>query len=238
MDADGARVLVVDDEPYLADVVAMGLIHAGFLVRQACDGRSTLDVVAGFDPDLVVLDVMLPDMDGLQVCSWLRASGNDVPVLFLTARDSTEDTIAGLRAGGDDYLTKPFVVAELVERINAVLRRTRTDRKRAGRLVYADLVLDTATREVWRAEHVVDLTATEFDLLKVLLAHAGQVLTRAQLLESVWSYDFAGSPNILETYVSYLRRKVDATGPALIQTIRGVGYTLRLPRAPEPPSGR
>jgi two-component system OmpR family response regulator len=228
-----ARLLVVDDEQYLADAVTMGLVHAGFLVRQANDGRTALELTGSFHPDLLVLDVMLPDMDGFAVCNWLRATGNEVPVLFLTARDSTEDTIAGLGAGGDDYLTKPFVVAELIARIEAVLRRTRSARAEAGsRRRYADLTMDVRAREVWRGEVFVELTATEFDLLLVLVEHAGQVLSRAQLLDAVWSYDFGGNPNILETYVSYLRRKLDASGPPLIQTVRGVGYSLRLPRVP------
>jgi two-component system OmpR family response regulator len=228
---DPARILVVDDEPFLADAVTMGLVHAGFLVRQASDGRSALQLTASFDPDLLVLDIMLPDLDGLRVCSTLRETGNDVPVLFLTARDSTEDTVAGLSAGGDDYLTKPFAVAVLVARIEAVLRRTRPMRVRsATRTGYADLVIDHDAREVWRGETFVDLTATEFDLLAVLVAHAGRVLTRTQLLDKVWSYDFNGNPNILETYISYLRRKLDSLGPPLVQTVRGVGYALRLPR--------
>lgn len=235
MEGSAARVLVVDDEQYLADAVTMGLVHAGFLVRQAGNGRSALELVASFHPDLLVLDVMLPDMDGLQVCSWLRSTGNDVPVLFLTARDSTEDTIAGLTAGGDDYLTKPFVVAELIARIEAVLRRTRSVRPGTdSRLRYADLCVAVASREAWRGDTFIELTATEFDLLRVLVEHAGQVLTRLQLLEAVWSYDFGGNPNILETYISYLRRKLDPLGPPLIQTVRGVGYTLRLPRTPRP----
>ena len=231
MAGSGPRVLVVDDEQYLADAVTMGLVHAGYLVRQAADGRSALELVGSFHPDVLVLDVMLPDMDGLEVCSWLRSTGNEVPVLFLTARDSTEDTVAGLGAGGDDYLTKPFVIAELVARIEAVLRRTRSARG-GSRLRYADLSMDTDTRETWRGEAPVELTATEFDLLRVLAEHAGRVLTRLQLLELVWSYDFGGNPNILETYISYLRRKLDPLGPPLIQTVRGVGYTMRLPRVP------
>jgi two-component system OmpR family response regulator len=229
-----ARVLVVDDEQYLADAVTMGLTHAGFLVRQAADGRSALALAGSFQPDLVVLDMMLPDMDGLEVCSWLRNTGNDVPVLFLTARDSTEDTIAGLGAGGDDYMTKPFVVAELVARIDAVLRRTRSpaNARNGSRLSYADLHINPDTREVRRNETFIELTATEFDVLRVLVEHAGLVLTRVQLLEAVWSYDFGGNPNIVETYISYLRRKLDRLGPPLIQTVRGVGYSLRLPRTP------
>lgn len=230
-----ARVLVVDDEQYLADAVTMGLVHAGFLVRQAGDGRSALELAGSFQPDLVVLDMMLPDMDGLEVCAWLRNTGNNVPVLFLTARDSTEDTIAGLSVGGDDYMTKPFVVAELVARIDAVLRRTRSPEARNGsRLRYADLHIDPDTREVWRNEKFIELTATEFDVLRVLVEHAGLVLTRVQLLEAVWSFDFGGNPNIVETYISYLRRKLDPLGPPLIQTVRGVGYSLRLPRTPPP----
>jgi two-component system OmpR family response regulator len=228
---DSPRVLVVDDEAFLADAVTMGLVHVGFLVRQAADGASAMSVVESFEPDLVVLDVMLPDVDGFAFCRDLRAGGRDVPVVFLTAKDATEDTLAGLAAGGDDYLTKPFVIAELVARIHAVLRRTHAEPPRPSRrLTYADLVLDPDTREVWRAAAAIELTATEFDLLRVLLEHAGQVLSRAQLLEAVWSFDFGGNPNVLETYVSYLRRKLDPHGPPLIQTLRGVGYSLRLPK--------
>jgi two-component system OmpR family response regulator len=232
---DRDRALVVDDEEYLADAVEMALRHAGMKVQTAADGRGALEAVAAFDPDIVLLDVMLPDVDGWEVCRQLRATGSDVPVLFLTARDSTEDTVAGFTAGGDDYLTKPFAVDELVARTRAILRRTKPLRSRSGsRLTYADLVVDLDSREVWRAGTPVELTATEFELLGYLLTNAGRVLTKSQLLDAVWSYDFGGNPNVLETYISYLRRKLDPLGPPLIQTVRGVGYTLRLHRAGGP----
>ena len=226
------RVLVVDDEEYIADAVAMAMRHEGYRVTQAGTGRAALEAAAGFDPDIVVLDVMLPDIDGFEVCRQLRSTGSDVPILFLTARDSTEDTVAGFTVGGDDYLTKPFSVAELIARAKAILRRTKPLRSASGpRLAYADLVLDTSSREVWRAGEPVDLTATEFELLAYLMNNAGRVLTKSQLLEAVWSYDFGGNPNVLETYISYLRRKLDPLGPPLIQTVRGVGYALRAPRS-------
>lgn len=232
---DRDRALVVDDEEFIADAVAMALRHDGYQVSQAGTGRAALEAVVGFDPDIVVLDVMLPDIDGFEVCRQLRATGSDVPVLFLTARDSTEDTVEGLTVGGDDYLTKPFSVVELLARAKAILRRTKPLRTSSGtRLAYADLVVDTATREAWRAGTAVDLTATEFELIAYLLTNAGRVLTRAQLLDAVWSYDFGGNQNVLETYISYLRRKLDPLGAPLIQTVRGVGYALRLPRAAPP----
>jgi two-component system OmpR family response regulator len=225
------RALVVDDEEYIADAVAMALRHAGFQVTTSGHGRGALATVAGFDPDIVVLDVMLPDLDGYEVCRQLRATGSDVPVLFLTARDGTDDTIQGLSVGGDDYLTKPFSNAELLARVQAILRRTKAVRRRGlGRLAYADVVADPATREAWRAGTPVDLTKTEFDLLTYFLANPGRTLSKSQLLDAVWSYDFGGNPNVLETYVSYLRRKLDPLGPPLIHTVRGIGYAMRSPR--------
>jgi len=230
-----ARILVVDDEVFLSDMVAMALRPAGYRVAQASSGRQALELAAGFAPDLVVLDVMLPDLDGLEVCRRLRATGDDTPVLFLTARDSTQDTLTGLEAGGDDYLTKPFSLAVLVARIRAVLRRTPAPRERRGsRMAYADLTLDVDTRRVWRGQLEVELTATEFELLAYLLANAGRVLTRTQLLDAVWSVEFEGTVNVVETYISYLRRKLDPHGPPLIQTVRGVGYSLRIRRTPRP----
>lgn len=230
-----ARILVVDDEVFLSDMVAMALRPAGYRVAQASSGRQALELAAGFAPDLVVLDVMLPDLDGLEVCRRLRATGDDTPVLFLTARDSTQDTLTGLEAGGDDYLTKPFSLAVLVARIRAVLRRTPALRERPGsRMAYADLTLDADTRRVWRGQLEVELTATEFELLAYLLANAGRVLTRTQLLDAVWSVEFEGTVNVVETYISYLRRKLDPHGPPLIQTVRGVGYSLRIGRTPRP----
>jgi two-component system, OmpR family, response regulator len=227
-----ARVLVVDDEVFLLDMVTMGLSGEGFEVLRAQTGQQALDMVAASAPDLVVLDVMLPDVDGVAVCRALRARGDRVPVLFLTARDAPDDTLVGLRAGGDDYLTKPCSLAELAERLRAILRRVRgfDGPAAVARLTYADLVLDTETREVWRAGQFVELTATEFELLWALLANAGRVLSKARLMDLVWGYDFAGNPNNLETYVSYLRGKLDPLGVPLIQTVRGVGYSLRLPR--------
>lgn len=226
------RVLVVEDETFLAEALELGLQHAGFAVARADDGRSALELAATTVPDIIVLDIMLPDIDGIAVCRRLRDTGNHVPVLFLTARDTTEDTLLGLRTGGDDYMTKPFSFAELVERVRAVLRRTQPDRVNTStRLTYADLSMDVATHEVWREDQPVELTATEFALLHILLANAGKVLTKRQLLDTVWSYGFGGSANVVETYISYLRRKLDPLGPPLIQTVRGVGYALRLPRA-------
>lgn len=226
-----ARVLVVDDEPFLLDMVSMSLAGEGFEVQRAGTGQQALDQVAAGKPDLVVLDVMLPDMDGVTVCRALRARGDLVPVLFLTARDEAEDTLVGLRAGGDDYVTKPCSLAELAERVRVILRRSGSVSPAAqARITYADLVLDADTREVWRGAEFVDLTATEFELLRVLLLNAGRVLTKTQLLELAWGYDFGGNPNVLETYVSYLRAKLDPFGVPLIQTVRGVGYSLRLPR--------
>ena len=226
-----ARVLVVDDERYLQDLVALSLKSVGHEVLTAADGAQALEVLRMGKPDLVVLDVMLPDIDGFEVCRRIRATGNDVPVLFLTAKDALEDTLDGLRAGGDQYMTKPFSIDELVLRVAAILRRSGVKpATETQRLQHADLVLDLDTYEVWRAGIPVELTATEFNLLRTLLGAAGRVLTKGQLLEAVWDYDFGGNPNILETYISYLRRKVDIVEPPLIQTVRGVGYTIRAPR--------
>ncbi len=224
------RVLVVDDETNITDLVATALRYEGFQVTTANTGSQALEAVAAARPDLVVLDVMLPDVDGFEVARRMAVNGKTVPVLFLTARDTTDDKVRGLTIGGDDYVTKPFSLAELVARVHAVLRRTRANGHGSSRLEFADLELDDDTREVWRGGRSIELTATEYRLLRYLLANARKVLTRAQLLDHVWDYDFGGDSGVLETYISYLRKKVDVEKPSLIHTIRGVGYTLRLPK--------
>jgi two-component system OmpR family response regulator len=228
--AEAHRVLVVDDEPNIADVIAMALRFQGFAVETAGTGREALTAVSSFRPHLMVLDVMLPDMEGFDVAERLGAQRADVPIIFLTARDATEDKIRGLTAGGDDYVTKPFSLEELVARIRTILRRTGAAAPDSGRLVFEDLELDEETHEVVRAGEYIDLTATEFRLLRYLMLNPRRVMTRGQLLDHVWDYDFGGDGRVLETYVSYLRKKLDAHGPSLIQTVRGVGYALRPPR--------
>jgi two-component system OmpR family response regulator len=224
-----ARVLVVDDEDSITDLVATALRYVGFEVAVAANGRQALERAATFRPELVVLDVMLPDLNGFEVVRRLRADGVRVPIVFLTARDATEDKVAGLTIGGDDYVTKPFSLEELVARVRAVLRRTVGGAEQSGRLQIADLELDEDSHQVWRAGQPVELTATEFKLLRYLMMNARRVLSKAQILDHVWNYDFGGDGSIVETYISYLRKKVDATEPRLIQTVRGVGYTLRPP---------
>jgi two-component system OmpR family response regulator len=228
---EAQRILVVDDEPRITDLVAMALRYEGFEVATAGTGRAGLKAVDDFRPALIVLDVMLPDMDGFAVTERLTADRVKVPVLFLTARDAVEDKVRGLTLGGDDYVTKPFSIEELVARIRALLRRTEslTD---GGPLVFADLELDDETHEVRRAGTPIELTATEFRLLRYLMQNAPRVLSKAQILDHVWHYDFGGDANIVETYVSYLRRKVDVLGPPMIHTVRGVGYRLSAPRTP------
>ena len=226
------RVLVVDDEEHITELVSMGLTYNGFEVERVASGRSALEAVQRRRPDLIVLDVMLPDLDGFEVARRLRqteGAGTRVPVIFLTARDTTQDKIAGLRLGSDDYVTKPFSIEELIERVKAVLRRSAGTGPGEHRLTYADLELDEDTRDVWRAGKLVELTPTEYKLLRYLLANARRVLTRDQILEHVWDYTFAGNASVLETYVSYLRHKIDCVDPPLIHTVRGVGYSLRLP---------
>ena len=229
-DKTTARILVVDDEPSITDLVSMALRYEHFAVQVAHSGREAMEAVEDFSPDLVVLDVMMPGIDGFEVARRLRNGGIHVPVLFLTARDATEDKVRGLTLGGDDYMTKPFSVEELVARIRAVLRRVQPSEKEGGRMVVADLELDEDTHEVRRAGHDIELTATEFKLLRYLMLNARRVLSKDQILDHVWNYDFGGNANIVETYVSYLRRKIDSLGPPLIQTVRGVGYTIRTPR--------
>jgi two-component system, OmpR family, response regulator len=224
------RVLVVDDEEHITELVAMGLTYNGFDVERAASGRSALDMVQSRRPDLIVLDVMLPDLDGFEVARRIRqaeGAGTQVPVIFLTARDTTQDKVEGLRLGSDDYVTKPFSIEELIERVKAVLRRASGSGPGDHRLSYADLELDEETRDVWRAGRLVELTPTEYKLLRYLLANARRVLTRDQILENVWDYTFAGNASVLETYISYLRQKIDNVDPPLIHTVRGVGYSLR-----------
>jgi two-component system OmpR family response regulator len=229
--ADTHRVLVVDDEPNIADVVAMALRFQGFAVETVHTGQGALSAVTSFKPDLIVLDVMLPDMDGFDVASRLGGPRGRVPVIFLTARDATEDKVRGLSIGGDDYVTKPFSLEELVARVRTILRRAGLSEPESSRLTFEDLALDEDAHEVTRAGEPVALTATEYRLLRYLMLNPRRVLTRAQLLEHVWDYDFGGDARVLETYVSYLRKKLDVHGPPLIHTVRGVGYALRTPRA-------
>jgi len=225
------RVLVVDDEPNIVDVVSMALRFQGFTVESAGTGRDALAAVASFRPHLMVLDVMLPDMEGFDVAQRLGAQRADVPIIYLTARDATEDKVRGLTNGGDDYVTKPFSLEELIARVRTILRRTGRAEAESSRLVFEDLELDEDTREVSRGGEAIELTATEYRLLRYLMLNPRRVLTRAQLLDHVWNYDFGGDARVLETYVSYLRKKIDIHGPALIHTVRGVGYSLRVPRA-------
>jgi two-component system OmpR family response regulator len=224
------RVLVVDDEPNLVEVVSMALRYQGFEVDRAGDGREALAAVTRFKPHLIVLDVMLPDMEGFEVAARLGAQRAGVPIIFLTARDSTEDKVRGLSGGGDDYMTKPFSLEELVARVRAILRRSGQASPESGRLSFEDLELDEETREVRRGGEAIELTATEYRLLRYLMLNPRRVLTRAQLLDHVWNYDFGGDGRVLETYVSYLRKKLNAHGPSLIKTVRGVGYALQAPR--------
>jgi two-component system OmpR family response regulator len=227
----GQRVLVVDDEPNLAEVVTMALRFQGFEVQTAASGREALAAVHRFKPHLMVLDVMLPDMEGFEVAARLGAQRAGVPIIFLTARDATEDKVRGLSGGGDDYMTKPFSLEELVARIRTILRRTGQAAPESSRLSFEDLELDEESREVTRAGALIELTATEYRLLRYLMLNPRRVMTRAQLLDHVWNYDFGGDGRVLETYISYLRKKLDAHGPSLIRTVRGVGYGLQAPRA-------
>ncbi|MGZ4701960.1 MAG: response regulator transcription factor [Ilumatobacteraceae bacterium] len=227
------HVLAVDDEEHITELVAMALGIHGFEVERVASGRAALAAIEARRPDLVLLDVMLPDLNGFEVAKRLRqneGAGPGIPIIFLTARDATSDKVEGLRLGVDDYITKPFSVEELVERVKAVLRRTGGTANRTHTLTYHDLALDEETRDVWRAGKFIDLTPTEYKLLHYLLANAKRVLTRDQILEAVWDYTFAGNASVLETYISYLRHKIDDIDPPLIHTVRGVGYSLRLPR--------
>jgi len=227
-DGQPVRVLVVDDEPALAELVSMALRLEGWDVSCASDGLGAVRVARDFRPDVVVLDVMLPDIDGLEVLRRMRADTPRLPVLFLTARDAVEDRIAGLTAGGDDYVTKPFSLEEVALRLRALLRRTGVTEAGAGAtLVVGDLTLDEDSREVRRAGEAVELTATEFELLRYLMRNPRRVLSKAQILDRVWHYDFGGQANIVELYISYLRKKVDAGRSPMIHTMRGAGYVLK-----------
>jgi two-component system OmpR family response regulator len=223
------KILVVEDEPYISDLVTMGLRYQGFEVVTAGSGRDALTTARRERPDLVILDVMLPDFDGLEVQRRLGVEGIAAPVIFLTAKDAVEDRLAGL-AVGDDYVTKPFSLEELIARVRAVLRRVSPPVAASHRLQVADLVMDTELHEVTRGSRVIELTPTEWKLLWFLMVNAGNVVSKARILDEVWEYDFGGEANVVETYVSYLRRKVDCDGPPLLLTVRGAGYALRPPR--------
>jgi len=229
MESPLTRVLVVDDEPNITSLVTTALRYEGFEVASAANGREALNEVASFRPHLVVLDVMLPDLDGFEVARRLRQEARRVPILFLTAKDATEDKIRGLTLGGDDYVTKPFSLEELLARIRAVLRRATDAGESSARLSFADLELDEETREVFRHNTSIELTPTEFKLLRYLMMNPRRVLSKAQILDYVWEYDFDGDANVVETYISYLRKKIDSLGPPLIHTLRGAGYSLRTP---------
>jgi two-component system OmpR family response regulator len=223
----GTRVLVVDDEDNITFLLQSALQHFGFSVQSVGTGRDALEAVREFSPHLVLLDVMLPDIDGFEVCKRLRADGVRAPVLFLSAHDGTHDKVRGLTLGGDDYVTKPFSLEEVVARIHALLRRNGMA-PLTSTMTVGDLVMDDDAHTVRRGDTNVDLSPTEYKLLRFLLANAGKVLSRAQILDHVWEYDFGGNASVVETYISYLRRKVDFAEPPLIHTVRGVGYTLRL----------
>jgi len=229
--APEARVLVVDDEDNIVELLSVSLKFQGFEVHTATNGASALDLAREVRPDVVILDVMMPGMDGFGVLRRLRADGIDAPALFLTARDSLQDKIAGLTLGGDDYVTKPFSLEEVVARLRVILRRTGkgvTDNK--ARLTFADIEIDEDTHEVWKAGEPVSLSPTEFTLLRYFVINAGTVLSKPKILDHVWRYDFGGDVNVVESYVSYLRRKVDTGEKRLLHTLRGVGYVLREPR--------
>jgi two-component system OmpR family response regulator len=229
--ADGSpvRVLVVDDEKSLTDLLQMALRYEGWSIRTAENGQQALTAAREFRPDVIVLDVMLPDIDGLKVLSRVRADGQDVPVLFLTAKDSLDDRIAGLTAGGDDYVTKPFSLEEVVARLRGLIRRSTLTVSDAAdpELVVGDLVLNEDSHEVSRAGQSIELTATEFELLRYLMRNPRRVLSKMQILDRVWSYDFGGRSSVVEIYISYLRRKIDAGREPMIHTVRGAGYMLK-----------
>jgi two-component system, OmpR family, response regulator len=228
-----ARLLVVEDEPNILELLSMSLRFAGFEVTTASTGPDALNRAREARPDLVLLDVMLPGMDGFEVARTLRKDGQ-VPVVFLTAKDATEDKVQGLTIGGDDYITKPFSLEEVVARVRAVLRRTGSgpaeDEASTSRLSFADIVLDDDTHEVWKADREVELSPTEFKLLRFLLQNPNRVMSKQQILEHVWNYDFGGDGNVVESYVSYLRKKLDTSEQRLLHTVRGVGYVLRAPK--------
>jgi two-component system OmpR family response regulator len=225
------RILVVDDENSISELIATSLRFVGFDVRTAATGSEALTIAEEFKPHALILDVMLPDQNGFEVCRQLRLDGHNVGVLFLTAKDAVEDKITGLTIGGDDYVTKPFSLEELVARLRALLRRTGATQVDSDeeKVRFADLELDEATHEVRRAGNLIELSPTEFLLLRYLMINADRVVSKSQILDHVWQYDFRGDAGIVETYISYLRKKIDIYDPALIHTVRGVGYRLRLP---------
>jgi len=234
-DGSPVRALVVDDEAPLGDLLRMALRYEGWDVQTAANGQDALALARTFSPDIVVLDIMLPDLDGLQVLQRLRAGGTDAPVLFLTAKDAVDDRVAGLTAGGDDYVTKPFALDEVIARLRGLLRRSARTMSAAAdpEIRVGDLVLNEETYEVERGGEPIALTATEFELLRYLMRNPRRVLSKAQILDRVWSYDFGGRSSIVEIYISYLRKKVDEGRDAMIHTVRGVGYTIK-PPVPEP----
>ena len=225
-----ARLLVVDDEPTIVELLSASLRFAGFEVETAAGGLEAVETARTYRPDLLVLDVMMPGLDGFGVVRRLRQEGVRTPVVFLTAKDATEDKVTGLTLGGDDYVTKPFSLEEVVARIRAVLRRVSASPGSATHLTFADIELDEDTHEVWKNGALVPLSPTEFKLLRYFMQNTGRVLSKAQILDHVWNYDFGGEANVVESYVSYLRRKIDTTEPRLLHTLRGVGYVLRMPR--------
>ncbi|TFB56635.1 response regulator transcription factor [Cryobacterium sp. Sr3] len=229
--ADGSaiRVLVVDDEPTLTDLLQMALRYEGWEVRTAGEGRQALTIAREFRPDAIVLDIMLPDLDGLQVLQRLRSDGHETPVLFLTAKDSLDDRLKGLTAGGDDYVTKPFSLEEVVARLRGLIRRSTLTVADSldPRISVGDLTLDEDSYEVFRGGDAIELTATEFELLRFLMRNPRRVLSKAQILDRVWSYDFGGKSSVVEIYISYLRKKVDAGRVPMIHTVRGAGYMLK-----------
>jgi two-component system, OmpR family, response regulator len=228
IDGSALRVLVVDDEANIAELVAMALRYEGWEVQTALSGGEAVTTARQFEPDAVVLDIMLPDFDGLEVLRRMRAIDVDLPVLFLTAKDAVEDRVAGLTAGGDDYVTKPFSLEEVVARLRGLMRRTGARRVQANAvLTVGDLVLDEDSHEVWRAEEPINLTATEFELLRYLMRNPRRVLSKAQILDRVWNYDFGGQANVVELYISYLRKKIDVGREPMIHTLRGSGYVLK-----------
>ncbi len=227
-DGSPIRVLVVDDEANLSDLLRMAMESEGWDARTAANGQEALNRIREFAPDLVVLDIMMPGLDGMEVLKRLRSAGNEVPVLFLSAKDAVEDRIAGISAGGDDYLTKPFNLEEVVVRLRGMARRhVAAAVENDARLQVDDLVLDEETYEVERAGQPIKLTAKEFELLRYLMQNPRRVLSRAQILDQVWSYDFGGTSSVVEIYISYLRKKIDTIGEPLIHTVRGVGYTIK-----------
>ena len=229
--ADGSpiRAVVVDDEDSLTDLLSMALRYEGWEVRIASDGRKAIALAREFRPDVIVLDIMLPDIDGMQVLTRLRADGVQTPVLFLTAKDALDDRIAGLTIGGDDYVTKPFSLEELVARLRGLIRRSSLTAFASldSVVTIGDLTLDEDSYEVWRGDTAIELTATEFELLRFMMRNPRRVLSKSQILDRVWKYDFGGKSSIVELYISYLRKKIDSLGPRMIHTVHGVGYLLK-----------